>query len=122
MELNFTTKIAKKDINLIDKNSPTVAGDITLKWYARIVADNHKISDIVAYVPDQEVSLTIEVEVPNGPDDFDTEEKETILKIADVEIEYERGEVSDSRALGLMPVEINLYKGKWTVKFVAYSV
>jgi len=121
MEYNFTTKITKNDINLIEKNSPTIAGDITLKWTARIVADNHKISDIVAYVPDQEVSLIIEVEIPNGPDNFYTEEKEILLKLTDIEIEYERGS-SSSSSLGLMPIGITLYRGKWFIKFVTYSV
>lgn len=119
MLLNFKTKISKNDISLLKgvKCSSTPLADISLSWSARITSDSQKISDIAASVPDQEIEFLVEVE---KGDEF--VEESLTLKLSEVKVEYVREETSDSRALGLMPVEIIFISGEWTVKFAAYSV
>jgi hypothetical protein len=114
--LKFSTKIMKKDISL--ESNDTVVAPITLKWEARIVLTSSSISDIVAHVPDQDILVSIVRFDEKTEQDV---EEDITVHLINAEIEYDRSNVGESKALGLLPIEISIYKGKATVKFCAYA-
>ena len=122
--MEFITRIKKSDVD-VDFGDDVRGGFLTmesafldLKWTASISAGSQGISSISAIVPAQEITVSIEIEVPTKDgEDFEYVHEERVLKITDVEIEYTRGSADDSTPIGLAPGSISCYAGHWIVRF-----
>jgi len=113
-------KVEITDVNIFDDLSKElelhpediIYKEVTLEWEANWVFRKYGIASLSARVPDQTIKISgTAVDEKGNEDWFDKK-----LKIANVEVEYIHPE-DDIHDLGLSPVEIELYKGKWTVKF-----
>lgn len=125
MFLNFITKIDAKDFDYdydsFGQNTKPIS-NFSLSWGANISANGQQISEISAYVPDQDLHLRIEKEIPVGKDGFDFVEEDFILKMTNVKVEYDRSQDSASRSLGLMPIKICNHGNEWVVTFTSGSL
>ena len=89
---------------------------VILVWEYSMVLRSYGIASLFPVVPDQKIYIEGVSTDADGDDVGFSED----LEIKDVEVEY--GSSEGIHDLGLVPVEMEFHKGKWTVKFHIGSV
>lgn len=112
MDLTFNTKIDKQELSVDDF---MIIDHAYLSWSAVILTKDYGIAGLSARVPDQDITIKIEEEID---EEGDTQEREEVISLKDVEVLYERNsDIDDSRSLGLIPIRISVTNGHTTVTF-----
>lgn len=86
---------------------------VEIRWRLEIEMRTWGVKSICIFVPDQEINLVYQEEVP---DNDKWEDREEVLKLEKIDTNTDC-EIEDIQYMSICPQELELCNGIWTVKF-----